>query len=107
MPKAVEAAVDGVIRSAIAAATIPPQQRIEAPQPRWTLGRLVKWVKDTFDIECCRETLRRLMKRLGFSWKKARKLLNKADPIKRAAYLEHLEELLKQALDEQVLAGIC
>lgn len=103
MSKAVEAAVDGVIRTAISAATIPPQERTEAPQPRWTLKRLVGWVKETFDIDCCRETLRKLMKRLGFSWKKARKLLNKADPLKRAAYLERLEGLLEQALDEQCL----
>jgi transposase len=55
------------------------------------LKRLVAWVRQKFDIDCCRETLRQVLKDLGFSWKKARKLLNKADPNKRAAFLEQLD----------------
>lgn len=47
--------------------------------------------------------MRRLLKRLGFSWKKARKLLNKADPGERAAYLERLQGLLEAALHQQCL----
>ncbi|NER85424.1 MAG: hypothetical protein F6K42_39230 [Leptolyngbya sp. SIO1D8] len=43
------------------------------------------------------------LKRLGFSWKKARKLLNKAYPQKRAAFLETLQGLLDEALHEQCL----
>ena len=39
------------------------------------------WVKETFAIDCSRETLRKLLKQLGFSWKKARKLLNKAKRV--------------------------
>ncbi|NEO74662.1 winged helix-turn-helix domain-containing protein, partial [Moorena sp. SIO3H5] len=34
---------------------------------RWTLKRLVRWVNDTFKIECCRETVRKCLKKLGFS----------------------------------------
>jgi hypothetical protein len=47
--------------------------------------------------------LRKVLKGLGFSWKKARKLLNKADPNKRAAFLEKLPELLDDALHERSL----
>lgn len=38
------------------------------------------------------------LKRLGLSWKKARKLLNKANPKKRAEFLEMLKGLLHNAL---------
>ena len=68
-------------------------------EPRWTTKRLVKWVKQTFGIDCCRETVRQALKKLGLSWKKSKKLLNKADPVARSAYLEELkgrfEELLR------------
>jgi transposase len=60
-------------------------------------------VKETFAIDCCRETLRKRLKELGFSWKKARKLLNKANPDQRAAFLKTLEELLDDALHERCL----
>lgn len=84
-------------------ALIPPQKRQVLPQPRWTLKRLVDWVRKTLNIDCCRETLRQVLKRLGYSWKKARKLLNKANPEKRHAYLETLQVLLAQTLQQECL----
>lgn len=44
--------------------------------------------------ECCRETIRQALKRLGWSWKKARKLLNKAAQHQREAFWEQLNPLL-------------
>lgn len=80
-------------------AKTPPQKRSAAVEPRWTTKRLVNWVKETFKIDCSRETVRKALKQLGLSWKKSRKLLNKADPVARAAYLDELkgrfEEVLK------------
>ena len=102
MSDAVKGGVDQTIRRAEVAAT-PPQQRSEAPVPRWTLKRLVRWVKATFAIDCSRETLRKLLKDLGCSWKKARKLLNKANPEQRAAFLKTSEGLLDDALHERCL----
>jgi transposase len=99
----VKRGVDQTIRQALEVAATPPQQRTEEPVPRWTLKRLVRWVKETFAIDCSRETLRKLLKELGFSWKKARKLLNKANPDQRAAFLKTLEELLDDALHERCL----
>jgi Winged helix-turn helix/Putative restriction endonuclease len=69
-----------------------PQSRQQPPLPRWTLKRLVAWVKAQFARDCCRDTLRKILKKLGFSWKKARKLLNKASLSKRAAFLETLQK---------------
>jgi hypothetical protein len=60
-------------------------------------------VQETFSVDCSRETLRTLLKKLGFSWKKARKLLNKANPEKRRAFLKTLETLLDDALHERCL----
>ena len=103
MSDAVKGGVDQIIRQALAVAATPPQQRSEEPVPRWTLKRLVGWVKETFAIDCSRETLRKLLKRLGFSWKKARKLLNKASSDQRGAFLKTLEKLLDDALHEWCL----
>lgn len=99
----VKRGVEQTIRQALDVAATPPQQRSEEPLPRWTLKRLVRWVKETFDIDCSRETLRKLLKTLGFSWKKARKLLNKANPEQRAAFLKTLAALLEDALHERCL----
>jgi transposase len=103
LPKAVEAEIDQVIRKALEVAAIPPQQRTEAPIARWTLKRLVVWIREQFKICCCRDTVRKVLKRLGFSWKKARKLLNKANTQKRSEYLAILRGLMQDALDSDHL----
>ena len=45
----------------------------------------------------CRETIRTALHRLGLSWKKARKLLGRANPGRRAAFIEQLGPLLDGA----------
>lgn len=103
MSEVVAQGLDETLRATLAAAATPPQERSLGPLPRWTLKRLVQWVKATFAIDCSRETLRRTLKYLGFSWKKAHKLLNKANPQKRAAFLETWQTRLNEALHEQCL----
>lgn len=46
---------------------------------------------------CCRETIRAALRRLDLSWKKARKLLGRADPERRAAFLDQLRSVLDGA----------
>lgn len=99
MSSAVEAELAQCVRDALELAATPPQKRQAVPQPRWTLKRFVAWVKAQFHLECARETVRKCLKRLGFSWKKARKLLNKANPDKRAGFLEELKALLQDLLE--------
>lgn len=48
------------------------------------------------------ENLREVLKRLGFSWKKAHKLLNNGNPAKRALK-ERLQEMLNDALNHLCL----
>ena len=69
----------------------------------WTLRRLVGWVRERFGLVCCRETIRMALHGLKLSWKKARKLLGRADPERRQAFVEQLEGLLTGAQRDQHL----
>src|SRR4030095_10810170 len=60
------------------------------PAPRWTLRRLVGWARERFGLVCCRETIRAALHRRKLSWKKAKKLLGRADPERRQAFVEQL-----------------
>ncbi|MBE9039172.1 IS630 family transposase [aff. Roholtiella sp. LEGE 12411] len=99
--KQIEKAVDREIRKTLELAATAPQQKKLNQEflPRWTLKRLVAWIDNQFNLKCCRESVRKTLKNLGFSWKKARKLLNKANSKKRAEYLENLQGLLDDALN--------
>ena len=65
------------------------------PAPRWTLRRLVHWARERFGLRCCRETIRAALHRLELSWKKAKKLLGRADPERRQAFIEQLQSMLE------------
>lgn len=58
---------------------------------------MIAWLKETYGLDCCRETVRKALKKLGFSWKKWRKLLNKANPKQREAFVDKLQTLLATA----------
>ncbi|EXJ16152.1 IS630 family transposase [Imhoffiella purpurea] len=66
--------------------------------PRWTLKRLVAWIEGQFGQRLSRETVRRALKRLGFSWKKAKALLNRANTAVREAFVAKLQALLRRTL---------
>jgi transposase len=61
------------------------------------LRRLVGWVRERFGLVCCRETIRAVLHRRKLSWKKAKKLLGRADPEQRQAVLEQLQSVLEGA----------
>jgi transposase len=61
----------------------------------WTLKKLRQWVARTFGGLVSRGALRRLLRRAGLTWKKVKKLLGKADPAKRAAHIQRLQELFE------------
>jgi transposase len=54
-------------------------------------------VRERFGRTGCRETLRAALQRLGLSWKKARKLLGRADPQRRQAFVERIQDRLAGA----------
>ena len=84
------------MRTAQQTAAAPPVAG-DDPAPRWTLKRLVAFVRERFGRLCCRETIRVALHRLKLSWKRARKLLGRADPERRQAFLEQLQGLLDGA----------
>src|SRR5690606_10645881 len=94
----IEQAFDAVIREAVAAASAP----VTTPL-RWTLKRWVAWIEARFQRVCGRETVRRALHRLKLSWKKARKLLGRADPDRREAFVEQIQTVLKGATHDQHL----
>ena len=55
------------------------------------------YVRERFGRRCCRETIRIALHRLKLSWKKAKKLLGRADPERREAFVEQLQGLLAGA----------
>jgi transposase len=67
------------------------------------LRRLVGWVRARFGLVVCRETIRAALHRLKLSWKKAKKLLGRADPERRQAFIEPLQGLLAGAQRDQHL----
>jgi transposase len=73
------------------------------PAPRWTLRRLVGWVRERFGLRCCRETIRAVLHRRKLSWKKAKKLLGRSDPERRQAFIEQLQDILAGAQRDQHL----
>lgn len=54
-----------------------------------------------FARRCCRESIRRALHRLKLSWQKARKLLGRAKPEQRAAFIAQIGPLLDGARDER------
>jgi transposase len=54
-------------------------------------------VRERFGRRCCRETIRIALHRLKLSWKKAKKLLGRANPERRESFVEQLQGLLAGA----------
>ena len=60
-------------------------------------------VRAQFGRRCCRETIRAALQRLDLSWKKAKKLLGRANPERREGFIEQLHPLLEGAQRDQHL----
>ena len=84
------------MRTARQAASAPPVAGADPP-PRWTLRRLAIHVRERFGRLVCRETIRVALHRLKLSWKKAKKLLGRACPQRRQAFVKILQGLLEGA----------
>ena len=82
---------------ATAGLTLLSRQRQRSPWVRWTLARLQDWVEREFGFTFSTETLRKVIRRMGFSWKKARKLLALANSAARKRFIQDLTGLLHRA----------
>src|SRR4051812_47149203 len=75
---------EGVCAAQRTAAT-PPLEGAD-PAPRGPLRRRVGGARERFGLVCCRETIRAVLHRRKLSWKKAKKLLGRANPEQRQAF---------------------
>ncbi|MDQ2803615.1 MAG: IS630 family transposase [Pseudomonadota bacterium] len=96
----IEGALGEAVRAARQQAAAPPVAGADPP-PRWTLKRLVGFVRARFGRLCCRETIRAALHRLELSWQKAKKLLGRADPARRRAFIEQMAPVLDGAQRDQ------
>jgi transposase len=91
----------------VTAQVAPPNEETpnssNAAWTRWTLRKLAKVVAERFGRPVSRETLRRLLHKAGHSWKKAKKILGRADPAKRAAFVEEIKRLLERVVHDEHL----
>ena len=60
-------------------------------------------MRERFGRRCCRETIRAALHRRKLSWKNAKKLLGRADPERRQAFVEPLQDGLAGAQRDQHL----
>jgi transposase len=74
----------------------------ELPGHNWTLKKLKRWVEEQIGRSVSRNTLRTILKTADLSWKKCKKLLAKADPEKRARFIEEFKRLYLRMLRGQV-----
>lgn len=68
----------------------------QLPGRGWTLKKLCQWIGKHCQRLVSRGTVRRILRLAGLSWKKCKKLLGKANPQKRAEYLEKFVTLYEQ-----------
>src|SRR3954466_13450596 len=98
----IAAALRDAVCAAQRTAATPPREGAD-PAPRWTLKRLMLFVRERFGRRCCRETIRTALHRRKLSWKKAKKLLGRADPERRQAFIEQLQDVLAGAQRDRYL----
>lgn len=73
------------------------------PGHGWTLNKLQHWVAERLGRAVSRGQLRDLLKRSGLSWKKCKKVLKKANPAQRAAFVAQFQSLFEQMCAHEVL----
>lgn len=63
--------------------------------------KIADYVEKLLSCRPSRTKLRSLLKAQGLSWKKCRKLLRKADPLKRAAFIEKFQTIFERVCQEE------
>ena len=72
------------------------------PGHNWTLKKLRRWVSEKLGKPVSRSTLRTILKQANLSWKKCKKLLTRADPEKRAQFVQEFQVLYERMLQGEV-----
>lgn len=74
----------------------------DLPGYNWSLKKLRRWVKQVFACDVSRSTLRKLLGAHDLSWKKCQKLLKRANPAKRAAFMAEFLAAYEQVWQEEI-----
>jgi transposase len=84
--------------------TIKTSQPLEhgLPGHGWSLKKIQQWVQKQLGRTVSHTTLRSLLKSSGLSWKKCKKLLSKANPQKRAAYISQFQQLFERLCRDEI-----
>lgn len=72
------------------------------PGSGWNVKKVRLWAEERFQVKVSVSLIRRILKRGRRSWKKCRKVLRKADPEKRSAYIELFAGLYEQMTGDKV-----
>lgn len=72
------------------------------PGHGWTLRKVRRWVKQVFGCTVSRSTLRTLLQQQGLSWKQCEKVLKKAKPDQRAAFIAEFQALFQQVCQTEL-----
>lgn len=75
----------------------------DLPGYGWTVPKLIDYVERILHHRASRSRLRTLLKAQGLSWKKCRKVLRKANPEKRAAFIEQFRPLFEQVCQDETI----
>lgn len=75
----------------------------DLPGHGWTVPKLMVYVERLLDHRPSRTKLRNLLKRHGLSWKKCRKVLRKAKPEKRRAFMEQFQSLFAEVCQQETI----
>jgi len=74
----------------------------DLPGYNWTMKKLRQWVKQVFRCEVSRRTLCKILTENHLSWKKCQKVLKKADPVKRAAFIQEFQTTFAKVCQEEI-----
>ena len=75
----------------------------DLPGYGWTVPKLIEYVERILHHRPSRSRLRTLLKAQGLSRKKCRKVLRKANPEKRAAFIEQFRPLFEQVCQDETI----
>jgi transposase len=104
-PSVGEASSKATTQTPTESPSVQPSKRASAKTGwiRWTSRTIRTHIENVFGIAVSKETIRCVLHRLGLSWKKAKKLLAKANPDKRRAFVQDVRHLLDRVTHDEDL----
>lgn len=72
------------------------------PGHNWTVRKVRHWLKQVFHCEVSHRVLCQVLKENNLSWKKCQKVLKKANPEQRAAFIQEFQATYAQVVREEI-----